>query len=1353
MSHAYTSADLARAHLLDRAELDAEAFGAFVLRTRSEAGRELIARRATLERLDWAGLRAAARDQVLPEAMDEAWSLVAARTMALDPEDTDDVAGARTLYAWCADRTELPATHAELLAQLLVQVGDPRLDEVLRAYPAIDSHVRWAVRADALRRADAAADVGAWSAVFNEVFTAQGIEPVEVEAGTGTGPTFAGLRAAPTSIVPDGPLVSVVVPTFRPDDDIFGAVASILAQSWRNLEVIVVDDASPQEFDETLARVSRLDPRVRVVRQTTNGGTYVARNEGVRQAAGEFVTFQDADDWSHPRRVELQVAPLLSDESLLATRSWAVRAWGDLRLTYLGYTPRRVNASSLLMRREEVLDLVGGFDEVRKSADVEFPKRLRAARPGSVRDLPSEAVLAVVQLRSGSLSRADARPGWTRGDRISYRDFYTQWHRQIRSGVADARPTASGRLPFPAPDRGWLPQRAEVTTPAELDVVVLGDWRSQAADNRAIIDEISALHASGLRVGLLDWEAPLPQTNVRRPRDRAVQEILNEGRATLHFVDQDVRATTVLVTDPGPLAFARSQPGAVRCERVAVVTDPAQPTDDWTVAACTEASRAIFGTEPVWLERGPVDGSVDGGAHALLPRLSARPPVRRRATVGPRPVLGHDLPNRAERFPATRSEVLRAYPDDDRFDVRFLNGSLHARGMVGRGLRGPENWLSLATTGVSRPAFLDQLDFYVYFGVPDGAAREALRAAMAAGAVPVVSPELEATLGSGPLYADLTDPGLDLPRTLLTTWSDRVEMRARVKAVQERAAELARADLATYVGILGLGSGRHAENLFGVRPRPSVRLRGLVRSRLRDHRAASSMRARVATLASLTEQRRHDEAIELGRATLQQFGLTRDVVRQVRRSGAAAGELSLQIAATQVELDGWPNPIANRLLASQRAAWRETTPGWLPRVTGTTRPVAEPVTGRVVHVLKISVPYRQSGYSVRGHNVLVAQRRSGMDAQGITALDYPVSSGHEDAPGSDVIDDVPYLRLLRSTAPEGERVDGYLSAWATALTERAAELRPEILHAHSGARGYDGALVGLAAGEALGRPVVYEMRGFFESLWSSDLTRAETSEVFQRRWAQETWCMSHAAAVVTLSETMKNDIVSRGIPAEKVFIAPNGVDLTAFPRTERSAALRSALGLDGKLVFGYVSNVDHVREGHELLVDAAVALRDSGVPVACLVVGDGGRLEALREYAAARGAQDVVHLVGRVPHERVLDYYAQLDVFVVPRIDERAARLVTPLKPFEAMAVGVPLVVSDLPALREVVGDGARGELFRTGDAASLASTLEKLLRDPARRAQLADVSGAWVARERQWQSVGPQYEAVYDYVRATWSR
>nr|WP_227993747.1 glycosyltransferase [Pseudactinotalea sp. HY160] len=501
----------------------------------------------------------------------------------------------------------------------------------------------------------------------------------------------------------------------------------------------------------------------------------------------------------------------------------------------------------------------------------------------------------------------------------------------------------------------------------------------------------------------------------------------------------------------------------------------------------------------------------------------------------------------------------------------------------------------------------------------------------------------------------------------------------------------------------------------------------------------------AARLVGLIAAAKDEEARALIDDELAAPGASVHLLSRIIRATRTLGDVDRQLTALDQLLELKPDATleAGRRMLVGRI--RETDNGWEPAITRPTRCI-EPVAGMILHVLKASRPYRETGYAIRSWYTLHEQRRIGLDAIGVTALDFPSLPASAEASVSllEDVDGVPHYRLIRGIEPESEPVDTYLDAWADALAEQVEFVRPSIIHVHSGHRGYEGALVALSVGRRFGIPVVYEVRGFFESLWGATAGRAEAGQIYERRLATEKRCMQAAGAVVTLSESMRSNIIDRGIDPATVHVVPNAVDPEAFPPRPRSPRLVDQHGLAGHFVFGYVSNLDHPREGHEYLVRAALELRRRGVPATALIVGDGRRRDELEEFTRNLGAQDAVVFTGRIPHERIQDYYALLDVFVIPRIDERAARLVTPLKPYEAMALGIPLVVSDLEALQEVIGAGERGASFAAGDATSLVEVLLWAFRNPDALRARAERARAWVVTERTWKANAVAYRAVY---------
>jgi glycosyltransferase involved in cell wall biosynthesis len=145
------------------------------------------------------------------------------------------------------------------------------------------------------------------------------------------------------------------------------------------------------------------------------------------------------------------------------------------------------------------------------------------------------------------------------------------------------------------------------------------------------------------------------------------------------------------------------------------------------------------------------------------------------------------------------------------------------------------------------------------------------------------------------------------------------------------------------------------------------------------------------------------------------------------------------------------------------------------------------------------------------------------------------------------------------------------------------------------------------------------------------------------------------------------------------------------------------------------------------------------------VGGEGVKLAAARERVANAGLGGVLLLPGRVPHTAVARYHRLIDIFAVPRAKSRVGRLVTPLKPFEAMATGRPVVVSRLEALLEIVVDGETGLSYEAGNPDDLADVLDRLIAQPELRECLGQAARAWVLANRTMEQMGERYLALYE--------
>jgi hypothetical protein len=251
-----------------------------------------------------------------------------------------------------------------------------------------------------------------------------------------------------------GPLVSIIVPAHNTESLVESAVGSLLNQTWSNLEILAVDDASTDATREKLHRLAASDSRVRVLSQARNAGPYAARMTALAVAQGECVTCHDSDDWAHPQRIERQVAPLLRNSRLMATVSDWVRMADDGAFYVRKSWPLiHHNPASVMFRREPVLSRMGGFDLVRAGADSEFYERLKVVF-GARAVRRTKGILAVGSHRAGSLMN-DPEIGVTNHvlspSRLAYWEAWRRWHVEtLRSGSKPFMP-AHGPRPFPAP--------------------------------------------------------------------------------------------------------------------------------------------------------------------------------------------------------------------------------------------------------------------------------------------------------------------------------------------------------------------------------------------------------------------------------------------------------------------------------------------------------------------------------------------------------------------------------------------------------------------------------------------------------------------------------------------------------------------------------------------------------------------------------------------------------------------------------------------------------------------------------------------------------------------------------------
>ena len=388
---------------------------------------------------------------------------------------------------------------------------------------------------------------------------------------------------------------------------------------------------------------------------------------------------------------------------------------------------------------------------------------------------------------------------------------------------------------------------------------------------------------------------------------------------------------------------------------------------------------------------------------------------------------------------------------------------------------------------------------------------------------------------------------------------------------------------------------------------------------------------------------------------------------------------------------------------------------------------------RVLHVLDHSLPIA-SGYSYRSRSIVAGQKRLGLEPVVLTS---PKQGTERD--GRELVDGIPHYRTGRigGRLPFARELLLMLCLASRIIRVARAE-GTELIHAHSPSLN---GLPALWAGRRLGLPVIYEVRTLWEDAAVNNGTFTEGSLRYRVSRALETIVLRRANRVVAICEGIRSEVASRGLPPGRVAVVPNGVGTEWFEPRPRATDLAARLGLGEGPVFGYIGSFSRY-EGLPFLIEAFPELLARFPGARLLLVGGGRDEQAVR--AATRRAGAAVLMPGRVLQERVRDFYTLVDVFVLPRRRIRLTELVTPLKPLEAMAMGIPVLASDIGGHAELVSDGDTGLLFKAESPESLVEQASRLGRDPELRGQLGAGGRRWVESERTWERIVARYLPVY---------
>ena len=280
---------------------------------------------------------------------------------------------------------------------------------------------------------------------------------------------------------------------------------------------------------------------------------------------------------------------------------------------------------------------------------------------------------------------------------------------------------------------------------------------------------------------------------------------------------------------------------------------------------------------------------------------------------------------------------------------------------------------------------------------------------------------------------------------------------------------------------------------------------------------------------------------------------------------------------------------------------------------------------------------------------------------------------------------------------------------------------------------------GIWAARRAGIPIVVEANSPLA------LEHENLGELTFRRLAHraERWILSSSTRTIVVSTPMKEIFVARGVPAEQIEVVSNGVDPEAFHGRDVGGEVRRRYRLEGKRVLGFVG---WFREWHGLaeLVTAIGGWGREMDHVHLLIVGDGPARDGVERSAQAAGVAERVHVTGAVGRAAMPEHIAAFDIALQPA----ATPYASPMKVFEYLAMGKPVVACRQPNLLEILEEDKNACFFEPGNPADLARVARRLLADPERLRRMSEAARRSVF-ERRYLWSDNAARAVHMAVRA----
>ncbi|WP_117149628.1 glycosyltransferase [Paraliobacillus zengyii] len=576
----------------------------------------------------------------------------------------------------------------------------------------------------------------------------------------------------------NNPKVSVIIPVFNASDVIVTSLSSILAQTWTNIEVIVVDDCSTDNTLDIVGKMQKDDNRIKILKTKLNSGAYVARNIALKHATGEFVTINDADDWSHCKKIETQVKYLLNNPAIIGNTSQQVRATEKLEFYRRGKPGLYVfsNMSSFLFRREKVVSKLGFWDSVRFGGDSEFIKRIKIVfGEDSITELRT-GPLSFQRQSASSLTGSSSFgfPGYFMGARKEYLEAQTYYQKNSNDLLYEFPQL---KRPFAIPEP-MLPERVKSNSNLRhFDIIIMSDFRLDGGSTLSNVEEIKAQKKYGYKTGLIQLSrydySPKKKINSK------IRDLLDGEDVQLLVYGEKVSCDLLIVRYPPILQVKQKYIPDVEAKDIRLIVNQS-PMSAYGLEGVTrfkiqEVNNQLmqyFDGNVVWHPIGPLIRDAlykyhsEDLEHITLSdhdwvniinvdewnSSETSKNERKDSSI----IIGRHSRDNEVKWPEDRNQLFRIYPESNNIIVKVLGGASIPEKVIGYL---PDNWNVYEFGEISPQEFLQELDVFVYYTHSEWIESfgRVIIEAMAAG-LPVILPPVYKTLfEDAVIYAEVDE--------------------------------------------------------------------------------------------------------------------------------------------------------------------------------------------------------------------------------------------------------------------------------------------------------------------------------------------------------------------------------------------------------------------------------------------------------------------------------------------------------------------------------------------------------------------------------------------------------------------